>query len=82
MSMDVLTLLGSAGGPSALALAVFYLLIRRDLREVKEDVRDLREDHRVCQTERRHEEANLHGRCTANETELARLKGRLNGGGK
>lgn len=71
--------IASAGGPSALAVWAFYLLLRRDLREVQGDIRDLRDDYRSCNTERRASEAELHDRCTANATELARLKGRLNG---
>jgi hypothetical protein len=79
--MDILAQIASTGGPSVLALTAFYLLLRRDMREVKEDVRDLRDDHRTCQQERRASETELHGRCTANATELARLKGRMNGNG-
>ncbi len=82
MSLDVLTLLGSAGGPSALALGIFYLLIRRDLREVQDDVRDLREEQRACQSERRREEAGIHSRITDVQQRLAYQEGKRNGAAK
>ena len=81
MGAGFFELLGAAGGPSALALGLFYLLMRRDMQEVRRDIADLREQERICQERRQEVEDHLHGRITEVATNLAHLRGKVNGGG-
>lgn len=76
---DFLSLLGASGGPSVVALGAFYLLMRHELRDVKDDIREMRKEHKDCHDKRAETEETLHGRCTENAKDIERIKGRMNG---
>lgn len=80
--MDFISLLGATGGPSVVAVGAFYLLIRHEMKGVKENIREMRKDHAKCQDKRVEVEEAIHDRVTKNQTTISRILGVLNGNGK
>ena len=74
--MDFLSIIAVAGGPSAsaIALACFYLLTRRDLAEVRREIARVEREHKACCKMRAENEKELHGRVTSLATAQAALK--------
>ena len=77
--MEFIQLLTAAGSPAVVAVGAVYFLMKKDLKEVRRDVAELKEEARHCKEERCRSEAVLHGRVTDTQTNLANLKGRVNG---
>lgn len=77
--MEFIQLLTAAGSPAVVAVGAFYFLMKRDLKELRQDVAEIKEEARHCKEERCQSERILHDRVTKNQTNLANLKGRMNG---
>jgi septal ring factor EnvC (AmiA/AmiB activator) len=77
--MEFIQLLTAAGTPSALAVGAVYLLMKKDLKNVRQDVAELKQEVRHCKEERCRVESVLHDRITENAKITERLRGRMNG---
>jgi len=81
MSETNLIQLATSGGPAVVTLLLGVVLLRKDLKYLKEGLAGLRDDHNRCQQKREENENELHSRVTALVEQTSHLKGRVNGHG-
>ena len=88
--MDFWGVLGAAGGPPAVVSAIVYLLLRKDILAIKDKLTSMDEREKACMERRVQVENTINERITSVEhtthdritkvaTELAHLRGKVNG---
>jgi len=79
--MEIWLLKLADSAPVLLAFVIGFVYIGLRLKEVQDDISDLKTGMTACKADRAKEEAELHGRVTANAQRVAYLEGLKNGGG-